>query len=643
MLLLHLILSVQYNFENMKKLVYVVFIVLNILVMTNTSKSQSLTRDQIDDKDKWRLEDIYATNEAWSAAKKEIAARMGKISSYEGKITNSAKNLQEFLDFTSDIYKEFTRLYSYASMHSDEDTRNTSYLAMNQEMEQLATQLSSLSAFSDPEILAAGKEKIESYISSNKELEKYRMSMMDLFRRQKHRLSAPEEKIMAEASTMMQSPQSIYNIFSNAELPYPTVKLSTGEEVTLTAAGYSKYRALENRNDREIVFDAFFSKLKDFENTLAEQLYSNVKVHVFNMRTRNYNSTLEAALDNYNIPTEVYHSLIDNVNKNLSYFHRYLKLKKRMLGVDTLKYIDLYAPVVKDVDLAFNIDEAKALVLDAVKPLGTNYVDILKTSFDQRWIDIYPSTGKRSGAYSQGSIYDVHPYVLLNYNGQYDDVSTLAHEMGHALHSYHSNKKQPYPTSDYSIFVAEVASTFNEVLLMNKMLTDIKDDDTRLSLLMNYLDGFKGTLFRQTQFAEFELAMHEKVEKGEPLTSDVLSEMYGDILNRYYGHDEGVTYIDDLFKSEWSYIPHFYYNYYVYQYATSYTASIALAEKVLNKETGAVDKYIDFLSSGSSDYPINLLKKAGVDMTSDEPFNKAMEAMDRVMDELEAILVKKGM
>ena len=627
----------------MKNLVKVTFIFLIVLFMTNTSNGQAQNRDQIDTKDKWRLEDIYATNDAWSAAKKEVASRMEEISSYNGKITASAKNLLEFMDLTSDIFKEVSRLYAYASMRSDEDTRNTQYLAMNQEMEQLVTQLQSLSAFSDPEILAAGQEKIDSFINSDKGLEKYRMYLTDLFRRQKHRLSAAEEKIMAEASTMMQSPQSIYNIFSNAELPYPTIKLSTGEEVTLSAAGYSKYRAVENREDREKVFDAFFSKLKDFENTLAEQLYSNVKVHVFTMRARKYETTLDAALDNYNIPTEVYHSLIDNVNKNLSYFHRYLKLKQRMLGVDTLKYIDLYAPVVKDVDLAFDIDEGKELVLEALNPLGKSYIDILRNAFDQRWVDVYPSTGKRSGAYSQGSVYDVHPYVLLNYNGQYDDVSTLAHEMGHALHSYHSNKNQPYATADYSIFVAEVASTFNEVLLMNKMLNDIKDDDTRLSLLMNYLDGFKGTLFRQTQFAEFELAMHEKVERGEPLTSDVLTELYGDILKKYYGHDEGVTCIDDLFKSEWAYIPHFYYNYYVYQYATSYTASIALTEKVLNKEPGAVEKYLKFLSSGSSDYPINLLKNAGVDMTSDEPFNKAMEAMDRVMDELEAILVKKGM
>jgi oligoendopeptidase F len=302
----------------------------------------------------------------------------------------------------------------------------------------------------------------------------------------------------------------------------------------------------------------------------------------------------------------------------------------------------MYAPVVQGVDLEYSIEEGKNLITDAMKPLGDGYVDILKKSFEERWIDVYPTPGKRSGAYSNGSVYDVHPYVLLNYNNQYEDVSTLAHEMGHALHSYYSNTTQPYALSDYSIFVAEVASTFNEVLLMDKMLKEIKDEDTRLSLLMNYLDGFKGTLFRQTQFAEFELAIHEKVENGEPLTSDVLSKLYGDILRRYYGHDKGVTHIDDLFETEWAYIPHFYYNYYVYQYATSYTASIALGEKVLNEENGTVDKYLRFLSSGSSDYPINLLKKAGVDMKTQEPFNKAMQAMDRVMDEIEAILDIKG-
>ncbi len=619
------------------------FIFLTLFFMIDSNDGQPMNRAEIDAEETWRLEDIYLTDNAWRDAKSQISEEAQKISSFKGKITNSATTLLEFLKFTSDISKEVSRLYSYASMRSDVDTRVTDYLAMKQEMGQMLTKLQSLSSFSEPEILAAGKEKILSFIEQEEGLEIYRMYLMDLFRKQKHRLSESEEKIMAEASMLMQSPYSIYNIFSNAELPYPTIELSTGEKVTLNQSGYSKHRASEIRKDREKVFNAFFSSLKGFERTLAEQLYSNVKVHVFNMRTRNYESTLNASLDNYNIPTEVYHSLIGNVNNNLSYFHRYLELKKRMLGVDTLEYIDMYAPVVQGVDLEYNIDEGKELVLDAMKPLGDDYVSVLKTSFNERWIDVYPTPGKRSGAYSNGSVYDVHPYVLLNYNNQYEDVSTLAHEMGHALHSYYSNTKQPYALSDYSIFVAEVASTFNEVLLMDKMLKEIKDDDTRLSLLMNYLDGFKGTLFRQTQFAEFELAIHEKVENAEPLTSDVLSELYGDILKTYYGHDKGVTYIDDLYKTEWAYIPHFYYNYYVYQYATSYTASIALGEKVLNEEKGAVDKYLAFLSSGSSDYPINLLKNAGVDMTTQEPFTKAMQAMDRVMDEIEAILDKKGM
>ncbi|MHC4367237.1 MAG: M3 family oligoendopeptidase [Planctomycetota bacterium] len=347
-------------------------------------------------------------------------------------------------------------------------------------------------------------------------------------------------------------------------------------------------------------------------------------------------------MDKNNIPTQVYMALIENVTANLDSFHRYLKLKERMLGVDQLKYSDIYAPVVKGIDLKYTYDEGKELVLDAIKPLGADYRRVVAKAFDQRWIDVYPSPGKRSGAYSNGSAYDVHPYILLNYTDQYEDVSTLAHELGHTMQSYYSNKTQPFPTADYSIFVAEVASTFNEALLIHKMLKEITDDDARLSLLMSYLDGLKGTVFRQTQFAEFELRMHEKAERGEPLTGDVLTQLYGQILKKYYGHDQGVCHIDDLYEVEWAYIPHFYYNFYVYQYSTSFTASTALSEKVLAKEEGAVEKYIEFLSAGGSEYPIDLLKKAGVDMTTAEPFDKTMAAMNRTMDEIEAILKKKG-
>jgi len=370
-------------------------------------------------------------------------------------------------------------------------------------------------------------------------------------------------------------------------------------------------------------------------------LYGNVKKDIFYAGARNYNSSLERALDANNIPVEVYHSLIENVNNNLETFHRYLNIKKRMLGVDTLKYSDLYAPTVKGVNMQYTFNEAREIVLDAVKPLGEEYVMVVNRAFDERWIDVYPSTGKSSGAYSSGNAYDVHPYILLNYNEQYEDVSTLAHEIGHTMHSYFSNKYQPYPTADYSIFVAEVASTFNEALLMNKMLSDIEDDDNRLSLLMSYLDGFKSTLIRQTQFAEFELKIHETVEKGTPLTGDLLTGIYSEILKKYYGHDQGVCYIDDLVTMEWAFIPHFYLNFYVYQYATSYTASLALAEKVLNNEEGAKERYLKFLSAGNSEYPIDVLRTAGVDMTTPEPFDQTMDAINKIMDEIEKILADK--
>jgi oligoendopeptidase F len=473
-------------------------------------------------------------------------------------------------------------------------------------------------------------------------LKVYSMAIQDILRMKAHTLSDKEEKILAEAGLMAGGPSSIYSVFSNAELPYPEIELSDGTKAKLTKAGYGRYRAVPNRTDRESVFNAFWTTFDKFKATFGTQLYSNVKKNMFYARTRGYESSLHSALDKNNIPTEVYLALIENVTENLDSFHRYLGLKKRMLDVEQLKYSDVYAPVVKGIDLKYTYEEGKELVLDAIKPLGDDYRRVIAKAFEERWIDIYPSPGKRSGAYSNGSAYDVHPYILLNYTDQYQDVSTVAHELGHTMHSYYSNKKQPYATADYSIFVAEVASTFNEALLIHKMLEEITDDDARLSLLMNYLDGLKGTVFRQTQFAEFELRMHEKAEHGEPLTGDALTELYGEILKKYYGHEKGICHIDDLYTVEWAYIPHFYYDFYVYQYSTSFTASTALAEKVLGKEAGAVEKYIEFLSAGGSDYPIALLKEAGVDMTTAGPFNKTMAAMNRTMDEIEAISEKKG-
>jgi len=605
--------------------------------------SQTRDRSKVAEEDTWRLEDLYESEDLWRASKEKAVKESDNVLQYKGKLTTSADSLLSCLNLNSELSKEFTRLYAYASMKSDQDTRVAHHMGMKQEMSQIGTNISSKTSFIEPELVKMDKGDIDRFILELPELEVYRFYLNDLQRRKEHKLSAKEEKIIAEAGMMAGAPGNIYSIFSNAELPYPEVELSDGTKATLNQAGYTRYRSTGNRQDRELVFREFWGVMNDYRQTLGVSLYSNIKRDIFYARVRGYESSLHSALDVNNIPVEVYYSLIDNVNKNLDSFHRYLKIKKRMLQVETLKYSDLYAPTVKGVDLEYTIDEAKALVLKTCEPLGQAYSEVVEHGFANRWVDVYPTEGKRSGAYSNGSAYDVHPYILLNFNGKYDDVSTVAHELGHTMHSYLSNKNQPYPLSDYSIFVAEVASTFNEALLHNLMTQKIKDDDVRLSLLMEYLDGIKGTVFRQTQFAEYELKIHEIAEKDQPLTGDVLTELYAEILRRYYGHEEGVTLIEDHVTVEWAYIPHFYYNFYVYQYATSFTASTALAEKVIDKEEGAVESLLTFLSSGGSKYPIDLLKEAGVDMTTSEPFDKTMAAMNRTMDEIEKILDRKGL
>jgi oligoendopeptidase F len=412
--------------------------------------------------------------------------------------------------------------------------------------------------------------------------------------------------------------------------------------VKIDQAAYADLRALPNRSDREKVMSAFFSVLGSFRRTFGTTMNGEVQKVRLEATARKYPSDLAYALDGSNVPTAVYSRLIEGVHRNLPVFHRYLRLRQRMLGVDQLHYYDLYAPLVDSVKLEYTPEQAEQLVLDAVAPLGTDYQSVVRRAFNNRWIDLLPSEGKVSGAYSDGAAYDVHPYMLINYNGKYTDVSTIAHEMGHTLQSYYSNETQPYPLADYPIFVAEVASTFNEALLMDHVLAGITDDDTRLALLGNYLENIKGTVFRQTQFAEFELAMHQMAEKGEPITGDALAKLYMDITKQYYGADQGICVVDDYVANEWSYIPHFYYDFYVFQYATSFTASLALAEEVKTGDPAARDRYLRFISAGGSKYPIDLLKDAGVDMTTDQPLDATMAAMTHVMDEMEAILAKQG-
>jgi len=598
-------------------------------------------RHEVAEKYKWNLQHIYESDQAWQQAKDHLAEQLNKILGYKGRLNSSADVLLECLELDSSISKQLSRLDSYAQMKSDEDTRVAKYLAMKQQVQQLATEYRAKSSFIQPEIAAMGRQTIERFLQQQPRLQVYRMPLFDILRRKAHTLTETEERLLAQAALLASGPYSIYGVFSNAEFPYPRIALSDGTQAYLNKAGYAQYRAVANRTDREAVFTAFFGALNQFKETFGAQLGANVQKDVFFAKARRYGSSLERALDADNIPVQVYHALIENVTANLETFWRYLELKRRMLAVEHLKYSDVYAPVVKGVQLRYSYEQAKELVLESLKPLGPEYCQVVRRAFEERWIDVYPTVGKRSGAYSNGSAYDVHPYILLNFNGLYEDVSTLAHELGHALHSYYSNKTQPYATADYSTFVAEVASTFNEALLNRRMLETIEDEDVRLALLMNYLETIRQTVFRQTQFAEFELRIHEMAERGEPLTGEVLSKVYGQILRKYYGHAEGICQIDDLYSIEWVYVPHFYYNFYVYQYATSFTASTALSEQVLGGGKDTVKRYIDFLSAGGSDYPIALLKKAGVDMTSSEPFEQMTAAMRRAMDQIERILQNK--
>jgi len=604
--------------------------------------AQEHDRSKIPDQYKWDLTAIYPSDQAWRAAKEQFVAELPKVRELQGTLASSPKHLADVLELSSHLEKELNRLFVYAGLISDQDTRVSTYQAMKQEMLQLGARFGAETAFIEPEILKIDKATIDRFVAEEPRLKVYRQYLDDIQRRRAHTLNDAEERLLAGAGVMAGAPASIFGIFADADFPYPTVVLSDGKSVKLDKAAFSLYRASSSREDRQKVMSALFGALGTYSGTYGSLLNAKMQGAAFYARSHKYGSVLEASLDGPNIPTSVYMRLIEGVNKNLPTFHRYLKLRKRMMSLQELHYYDLYAPLVQSVDLKYSVEEAQRNILIALAPLGPEYAAGAKRAFTERWIDLYPSTGKTSGAYSAGDAYDVHPYMLLNYNGKYDDMSTLAHELGHTMHSYFSNKTQPYPRASYPIFVAEVASTFNEALLIDSMLKTIKDDATRLSLLGNYLENIKGTVFRQTQFAEFELRAHEMVEKGEPLTGEALTKLYAGIVKKYYGNDQGVCIVDDYVANEWSYIPHFYSDYYVFQYATSFTASSALAEKVLEGEPGATKRYLTFISSGKSKYPIDLLKEAGVDMTTDEPLELTIKKMNHVMDEMEKLLEHKS-
>jgi oligoendopeptidase F len=618
-------------------------LIVTILVgMSTFMIGQQRDRARIEDKYKWNLAEIYPSLAAWRQEKEKITAELPKMKTFVGKLGSSAKTLADALETMSRLDKELSRIYVYATMTADQDTRAPESQGMRQEVQLLYANFGAQISFIAPEVLKVGKAKIDRFIASEPRLKTYAFMLQDTLRRAPHTLSDVEEKLLADVAPVAEAGSNIFEILSNADFPYPTVTLSDGRKLEVDQAGYIEARALANRKDRETGMAAFFGALGAFSRTYGTTTNANIQQALLFSRARKYENTLDASLDGPNIPVSVYTRLIDGVNKNLSTFHRYLRLRKRMMNVqDQLHYYDLYAPLVASVDLKYTPEEAQKHVLAAMAPLGSDYVAVLQRAFNERWIDLLPNDGKRSGAYSNGGAYDVHPYMLINYQGQYADVSTLAHELGHTMQSYYSNKTQPYALANYPTFVAEVASTFNEALLIDYMLGQIKDDPTKLSLLGNYLEGIKGTVFRQSQFAEFEMKMHEMGVKGQPITGDAMAKLYLDITKRYYGHDQGVVVVDDYIKHEWSYIPHFYRNFYVYQYATSFTAAEALAAKVIAGDPAAKARYLTFLAAGGSKYPIDLLKDAGVDMTTDEPLDLTMRKMNRVMDEMEAILAKR--
>ena len=520
-------------------------------------------------------------------------------------------------------------------MRYDQDTTNSFYQGLNDRISNLYSQAASSLAFIVPEILAIDEQKVKEFLEAKTELKLYEHSIEEINLQRPHVLSAEQEALLAEASEVMSSPSNTFGMLNNADLEFPSIKDENGEEAEITHGRYIRFLESSDRRVREDAFKGVYATYGKFRNTFASTLSGNIKKDNFNARVRNYQSAREAALAANNIPESVYENLVSTVNNNLHLLHRYVKLRKKVLGVDKLHMYDLYTPLVKNVKMEIPYSEAKELILKGLAPMGEEYVGLLKEGFENRWIDVQENKGKRSGAYSSGA-YGTNPYILMNWQDNVNNLFTLAHELGHSLHSHYTRTSQPYPYGNYSIFVAEVASTCNEALLNDYLLKSIDDEQKRLYLLNHYLEGFRGTVFRQTMFAEFEHLIHQQVQNNQALTADSLTKDYYELNKKYFGEEDIV--IDEEIGLEWSRIPHFYYNYYVYQYATGFSAATALSKQILEEGQPAVDRYLDYLKAGSSDYPIEVLKKAGVDMASPKPIEDACKVFEEKLNEMESLL-----
>lgn len=625
------------------KMQYNIFSYFLVIIMAaQMSFAQNKERKDIPAKYKWDNSIIYKSVDEWNKDKEALQVQIETLKSFQGKMGKNAELFYTTLRLYFDIYKTYYKFSDYAFRVADEDLRISSNQSLNQISTTLGTKLGEAASFISPEILGMDAERIKKFFDEKNELNEFKFYVSDILRLRAHTLTAREEEILASAGLITSTPSEVHSIFYNAEKPNPKVKLSKGEQIELNSAAFNKYRTVQNRKDREIVMRAMFENYKKFENTLGANLAGKVRGDYFFAKNRKYETVLESSLNSNNIPVSVYENLISQIHKNLPTLHRFLKLKAKMLGIDKLHYYDLYVPLVKSVDFKYNVEEGQKLLLDVFKPMGEEYVSTVKKSFDEKWIDYIPSTGKRSGAYSSGAQYDLHPYILMNWTDDYESVSTLAHELGHTMHSYYSNKSQSFVDAQYATFVAEIASTINETLLNNYMVVKVKSDDEKLFLLGSYLDLLRTTIFRQTSFAEFEWEIHKRIEKGEPLTGEDMSKIYYNIVKTYYGNDSGACIVDDYIAYEWAHIPHFInYTYYVYQYSTSLIYATAFAEKIVNEGQPAVDKFYNILKGGSSAYPIDLIKKAGLDPLSSEAFDLTMTKMNKVMDQMEEILKKK--
>ncbi|WP_462408991.1 oligoendopeptidase F [Neobacillus sp. Marseille-QA0830] len=604
--------------------------------MANEAAVKTLpARSEIQVEETWKLEDIFASDQEWEKEFQEVTKLIPEIKKYEGKLVESAEMLFSALQFQDQLLERLGKLYTYAHMRYDQDTTNSFYQGLDSRIQNLYTQAASQLAFIVPEILSIEESKVTGFLNRKPELKLYEHALEEINLQKPHVLSAEQEALLAEAGEVMDASSNTFGMLNNADIEFPSIQDEKGEQVEITHGRYIRFLESKDQRVRCDAFKAVYKTYGNFKNTFASTLSGNVKKDNFFARVRKYNSARHAALSANNIPETVYDNLVKTVNDNLPLLHRYIKLRKKVLGLDELHMYDLYTPLVKDVEMEIKYEEAKDLVLKGLAPMGEEYLNILKEGFENRWVDVHENKGKRSGAYSSGA-YGTHPYILLNWQDNVNNLFTLAHEFGHSVHSYYTRKNQPYPYGNYSIFVAEVASTCNEALLNDYLLKTIGDEQKRIYLLNHYLEGFRGTVFRQTMFAEFEHLIHQKAQNNEALTADSLTSMYYELNKKYFGEEDIV--IDEEIGLEWARIPHFYYNYYVYQYATGFSAATALSKQILEEGEPAVKRYIEYLSAGSSDYPIEVLKKAGVDMTSAEPIENACKVFEEKLGELEQLL-----